>query len=275
MDALIALAESGVREQAARECRRVAETLDGLGPAGWRTKVPTCGEWTVRELTAHLAFVAEMLGSSVRKSLAGNPGPVWADIATARSAIYGAKKALNDEQLLTDFRTHAAEISATLEKVRHDDLTTPGWHPAGMWTVARIVVQWLWEVAIHRYDLMNALGRDARMNEETLGICLDYLITASGRYLNGQADSALDATFRASTHDPARDIVFRFGGGQATATAGRAASPAEVVFHSDGQTWLLCFVNRIDRAEAVATGKLRVEGDPALADRFWKSVKTV
>lgn len=275
MDALIALAESGVREQAARECRRFADVLDGLDPAGWRTPVPTCGEWTVRDLTAHVAWVAEMLGQSVQNSLAGKPGPIADDFASVRARVMESKRAMSEEQLLTDFRTRVAQMAATLDRVRHDDLTLPGWHPAGMWTVARLIVQWLWEVSLHRYDLTASLGRDSEMDPASVTVDLDYIPVVGSRYLNPKADPDLTASYRAATRDPERNIVFRFASGTAEVLADDQTTPADVTFRSDGQTWLLAFVNRIDRAGAMSTGKIRVEGDAALAERFWACVRSV
>lgn len=271
MDPAATLASPSFNDQIAHETRRFVETLAGLDAAGWRREVAACPGWDVRELAVHVAFVAENWGATVRQALGGNPAPPWADPAAERARRIGSKRALEDAALLADLRRATHDIQRLLAGITPQQYALPAWHRQGEQSIARYLVYWFWEIGIHGWDLRAAFEPGAGFDAETRDVYVDFLARALPRYLAPGEDPVLTATYWFSLTEPARTISVRLAHGTHEVVPGPEGTP-DVTFHLTGTTWVLATLNRIDPLAATGDGRIQVEGDSALAGRFWQQL---
>jgi uncharacterized protein (TIGR03083 family) len=129
--------------------RRVRSLVQDLDDAALATVVPACPEWTVRDLLAHLAGVAE---DSVRGEFFPGAVEAWRDPALAgererwTAGHVAGRAGSAAAQLLQDLDDHGGRLAAVLRRDPRD--AAPDWlagAPVG-------------DIAVHLLDLHEALG---------------------------------------------------------------------------------------------------------------------
>lgn len=152
-----------------------------IGEAGLDTPVPTCPDWTLRELAVHV-------GRTHR----------WAaEIVGTRSAEFIPVRSVPDGRFPADPAEHGPWLRAGAARVidavqaAGDDLvwTFGGLRPAGFW--ARRMAH---ETAVHRADAEIAVGRAPELAPELAADAIEeWLGFMSGVMTDGAADPRLDA----------------------------------------------------------------------------------
>ncbi|MEO6468538.1 MAG: maleylpyruvate isomerase family mycothiol-dependent enzyme [Acidimicrobiia bacterium] len=134
----------------ALEADRFAALLDAADPA---TRVPTCPEWTVKDLVVHLGIIHRWVTRMVRERPAEPILRVEAEYPHPESP----------GELAGWFREGAAALVAMLQVC---DANTPMW----AWDLALGVSFWsrrqLHETAMHRIDLALACGMPTELDRE-------------------------------------------------------------------------------------------------------------
>jgi uncharacterized protein (TIGR03083 family) len=127
---------------------RIAELVTGLDEKGWRTAVPACPIWTVRDVVAHVTAVAE---DWVSGSLTGPP----TDEQTAAqvSRFRGQRPA----EILAAWAAAAAQLDQLAEA---SGLTPP-----------------LGDITSHEHDIRGALGRPGARDCAAVWHSSDQLLT--------------------------------------------------------------------------------------------------
>jgi uncharacterized protein (TIGR03083 family) len=183
-------------EVIASESARFAE-LAATTPAD--TPIPSCPEWTARDLVAHLGEVQQFWAGNVR---AARP-----DQATNTDT-----EPPESSELVEWMR---ASTEALLDALRQADADTPSWtwwdRPRTAGAVARHQVQ---EAAVHRWDAEAAVGAagplDAEVADDGVGEFLEIMV--------GHDADGLPGTVRLRSLDT---------GGEWSVGAGDAASPGD------------------------------------------------
>lgn len=272
MDPAAALASPRFNEYIAHETARLTEVLAGLDAEGWRHPVPACPPWDVRELAVHLTWVAEQWGGAVRKAVGGDPSPPWPDVTAWRQQREGALRALTDAALGAASGRAMHEIQALLAGLSPEQHALPAWHRSGQQNVARYQVYWFWEIGVHCWDLRSAFDPGAGFDPETRAAYVDVMTRVMPRCLGPDTDPDLAATYHFDLRDPERIVSVRLAHGTHEIVLGAEGAP-DVTFRLDGTTWVLALLSRIDPAAATTNGRIQVDGDAALAARFWKQIK--
>jgi hypothetical protein len=124
-----------------------------------------------------------------------------------------------------------------------------------VWLVATVVFN---EIVVHHWDIRAAREPDARLNPEAVPLLIAFSLR--GVPLLGRGEKT-DGTWQLDVEGPGGGpVTLTVAGDQASAQHGPAARPdARVAL--DGDALVRLTWGRLDMAEALASGRVRVDGD--------------
>ena len=146
-----------------QEIDRLADRLTALDPA--RLDEPAIGDWTVREVIAHMAVVPEFYTDGVVRGASGDTGgaghPTAAGTGRGEIAAEGIRKgavalARKTDDVIGRFRRSAGALADALSG-DEADLSYPCFHPGGLVPANRFLVLFLKELGLHEWDMFEAL----------------------------------------------------------------------------------------------------------------------
>ncbi len=163
------------------ESSRFTEAVVGADPS---TPVPSCPEWTIRDLIEHLGHVQRFAADNVR---AGDP------VRPARSRTSAPESA---EDLIPWMEEGTDLLVSALEESPPDAPCWTWWGaPLTCGAVARHQVQ---EVAVHRWDAENTLGTPAPLPapvaDDGVGEFLEVVLGPAGSTLLGSVSLVSEDT---------------------------------------------------------------------------------
>jgi hypothetical protein len=162
------------------------------------------------------------------------------------------------------YRRAYAALDSELDAIPSADPSARGWHPIGAQTLPWIQDQWLFELALHDWDIRVALDPDAEVRPSAQGAFARTLPGRLGRGFGGGDDPALAGVYRVRLQaDPPLVFNVRVGdGGLAIVPEGGA--PVATI-ETDPSAFALVTTNRrpVDRYED--SGRWRATGDAAKA----------
>jgi uncharacterized protein (TIGR03083 family) len=247
------------------------------------TAPSACKEWQVQDVVAHLVGVAEFYAGTVARGLRGETSPpagrAPAGTATGASAAEGiaqrsiaARKDLGD-RLLDTFASTGDHLNQTLGRLTPPERPIPCYHPGGMVPAENFIELRLKELAVHEWDVRAALEPAPRLSPACFPA---ILATISESIASGSLRWALW-----SGPAPAAPVRYRFaidgpGPGrldlviddQTIRMEEAGSARPDVVFGCDTETYILLVYGRLDLGAAIASGRVRVEGDRELATAF-------
>ena len=146
----------GIYSVAYRGCReRVVEVVTGLGDDELKQQVPSCPDWSVRDLTAHIVGVAADFS-------VGNLEQVGSSDWT--SAQITARAGRSVSELIDEWTKLAEQVEPTA------DLIPPG--------AAQMLVG---DAVTHEHDMRGAVARVGARDSDAVGIGLDRYIRLFGK----------------------------------------------------------------------------------------------
>jgi uncharacterized protein (TIGR03083 family) len=241
--------------------------LLALSPEAWDG--PTnCAPWRVRDLAVHIVSSGEGFVANIRQGLAGSVSPGVSDEERHRRQT--ELEAADSETVARALQAVTAEFAGLYEGLQEDELSVICFHRRGNRSVRWYAAHRLAEVAFHAWDLQFSLGREPKLDEEVAALLLPTLLESNAprtyaagltpqrgsgeRYLLAVVDDPQARWL--VTIDPHKLEAVR-GGAQADMTiTGSAAALALLVY------------GRLDINAGSQSGAVRLDGDPALADRF-------
>ena len=141
---------TAVGELYAQGRERISGLVVGLGEADVDTPVPTCPDWSVRDVVAHLAGVCTDV-------LAGNVAGVASDPWT--EAQVRARRGRPMAEVVEEWSRAGPEVEALAPSF-------PG----------RMGEQWVADLITHEHDIRTALGRPGARDSEGLAVGLGFLV---------------------------------------------------------------------------------------------------
>jgi uncharacterized protein (TIGR03083 family) len=233
-----------------------------------------CDGWTIASAVIHLAQVAEFLADSLARGRAGDPGPpplAVSDGIPAWRAVRAARLAealkQSPRELLDWYRQASATIDAEIGQIPSAPPDARGWHPVGANPLPWIQDQWLFELALHDWDIRVALDPAADVRPSAQGAFARTLPGRLGRGFGGGDDPALAGVYRIElAAEPPLTFAVRVGDGKFATTDSDAIPVATI--RSDPSAFALVTTNRrpVDRFEA--DGRWQVAGDETRARGF-------
>ncbi|MFN8633765.1 MAG: maleylpyruvate isomerase N-terminal domain-containing protein [Chloroflexota bacterium] len=241
-----------------------------------------CAGWTIGAAFIHVVQVAELLGDSIARGRAGDAGPPPLAAAEGVQAWRAARTARQQQALqqtpaevIAWYQKAVGAIDAELDAIPSADPGAQGWHPIGAQSLAWVQDQWLFELALHDWDIRVALDPDAEVRPSVQSAFARTLPGRLGRGFSGGDDPALVGTYRADlSGDDPFTIVMQVGNGGVTCVDGDDDSTANVTIHTDPSAFGLVTTNRRPASRFVEAGRWQTTGDQARAEGFARAFKS-
>ena len=257
------------------EAERLGEFLSGLNEADW-AKDSYCEGWVIGDVVGHLAGGAESWVNSIGRAVDGDYNPpegqaflTPGDRASGITA-QAARTAYQQQgtQLLERFKTGYSRLAEVLDGLKPEDWDKLCFHRRGPMTVGDYVEVRLQELTVHGWDIRWGVEPSAEMWPDALGVMVGRVPRwVSNAFMPGLALST-PTRFRFDVAQPVpvhEDYLVT--GEEFKVETGRQ-DPADVTFKCDTGNYILLIFGRLDVAEAVANGRLTVEGPQDLAANF-------
>lgn len=254
--------------------------MEALPPDAWQ-RPSDCAGWTIAGVFIHLTQVAHLLADSLARGRAGDPGPpplaaqegvpAW---RAARAARLQEALALSLAELLAWYRRELDTLDAELDAIPSADPGARGWHPIGPRPLAWIQEQWLFELALHDWDIRVALDPAAEVRPAAQAAFARTLPGRIARGFGGGDDPALAGTYRFEL-DAETPFVFtaRVGNGTLAVIPNEGAVP-DVTIRSDPSAFGLVATNRRPVERFERAGRWQATGDRARAAAFGRAFKS-
>jgi uncharacterized protein (TIGR03083 family) len=244
--------------------------LDSLAPVEWDAP-STCPPWSVRTLVAHVVRSGEHFLASIRNGQRGILDPPFPpEYRVVRMNEIAAQE---PAKIVADLRAVDTDFADELESLRPDRLGTLAYHTYRSRTMPWYIDHRLAEVAFHRWDVAQSLGRPALLDEAVAAHLLPMLLEENvPAYLPRRA-ADVGGTFRlivSGAPGPSWTVHAPPGAaGERHVTVARGETgAADVTIDGDPATLALLIYGRRTLPNLEAAGLIAVSGDRALAERF-------
>ncbi|MGF1598703.1 MAG: maleylpyruvate isomerase N-terminal domain-containing protein [Acidimicrobiales bacterium] len=216
---LVTLPHGGRVRVLRHEIDRLNARLSDLDPG--RLDLPAIGDWTVREVVAHLAVVAEFYTDGIVRGAAGEAGAAGdrppAGTGRGELAAAGIRRAAAvagaDDDVIGRFRRAGLGLVDVLDS-DGVGLDYDCYHPGGIVAANRFLVLYLKELGLHEWDIFQALEPPCSMSRWGVDAALqameEELASGSLRWLTDPGRSPDTATIRVTTRGSVaieRDLV--------------------------------------------------------------------
>jgi uncharacterized protein (TIGR03083 family) len=243
----------------------MADLGAGLGEVEWKTPTEVPG-WSVQDNLVHITGTECMIlgRPAPEHELGADPPHVRNDIGRVNEIFVDSRRPFSGEQALAEFREVTAQRLAQLRGFGPDDFAADSWTPVGPGTVRDLLPFRVFDSWTHEQDMRRAVGRAGDLDTLVAENAMER-IAGSMPYVVGKKTGAPDAATVVFVLDGPLATTFAVGveGGRAR----RLDSPPDVPsarIQTDTETLARLACGRIDPAEALASGAVRVEGDEAL-----------
>jgi uncharacterized protein (TIGR03083 family) len=258
---------------------RILADMEALPAATWQ-QPSDCAGWTIAGAFIHIVQVSELLGDSLTRGRAGDSGPPQAakeDLLAwraARAARLQAALTQAPAELIAWYRRGIAGIAAELDAIPGADPSVRAWHPVGPQTLAWIQDQWLFELALHDWDIRVALDPGADVRPEVQAAFARTLPARAPRGFGGGHDAAVAGTYRVELRaDQPLTVTFQAGDGGLRLVSSDGAAPTASITTDPSAFALVCTNRRpLDRFERA--GRWQASGDTARAAAFAQAFKS-
>ena len=246
----------------AYENTRFIEKLRTLSDTDW-LKPTFCPEWNAAQLIGHMTGGAISYAERIRAARqgevilslgAGTPE----EFQAARDGITRKSVAMSSKERIDWIERSQDELQTEIERLEPGDLERDLWHRKGNTKARTFPAQRLYEVALHGWDLEN--DPDAPLKTDSLSTLVDILESRLPLYFNRSGAIVPEGVFRFETNAPEAVWEMAIAGGEASAREGLSDAPDAIIAASGSDMVLLC-AGRASRAEKIAEGSLRIQGD--------------
>ena len=257
------------------EAQRLEAFLWTLSPEDWQ-RPSRCDQWQVADVVAHL--IEDRHAERITRGLQGDLTPSgFVPSGTVHTDAWRAavvqhpitlRRQLGDA-LLAAFCAENEHVDTILTGLKPEDWHTFCYHPPGPITVRDMVNLRLTEVAMHGWDIRASFDPQASLSEESVLALVTTLPRMVRRVLRPDATRTRAMRYRFHMTTPmtaTTDIVLNTDG--ASVESSRHTEAVDVTLHCDTATAVLVIFGRLSLAEAIADGRVQVEGRRELASVF-------
>jgi uncharacterized protein (TIGR03083 family) len=254
--------------------------MEALPADAWQ-RPSDCDGWSIAAAFIHVVQVSELLRDSLARGRAGDPGPpplaasegvqAW---RAARSERQRRAMSQPTSELISWYRSSVGQLNAELDAIAGASPDARGWHPIGAQPLGWIQDQWLFELALHDWDIRVALDAAAEVRDAAQAAFARTLPARLGRGFGGADDPSLAGIYRVELA-AALPLVFSIevADGTLVILANDAATP-DATFRTDPSAFGLVLTNRRPVGQFVASSRWQASGDTARADRFAQAFKS-
>jgi hypothetical protein len=180
------------------------------------------------------------------------------------------RRQLGDD-LLSAFCAENERVDNILAGLKPEDWETLCYHPGNPRPIRTIVVIRLIELALHGWDIHASFDPQASLSKDALPTLLQTVPSAVKRAFRPDANRtrAVRYHFHMTEQVAATtDILLHADG---ASVESHSPAEADVTFRCDTPTAILVIFGRLSLADAIADGRVQVEGEQNLASAFEKS----
>jgi uncharacterized protein (TIGR03083 family) len=264
------------------ESARLLQYLHALPADAW-SQPSACTQWQIQDVVAHLAGAAEFYVDTLTRGLQGDTAPPegFPSAGTVNAAAMAeplahmarTKREQLGDQVLATCEAAITRLNALLAGVSPHEWERPCYHPWRLMPVQQFLPMSLQELVLHGWDVRSRLEPETPLAPESLPALLELIATSRTSGFLGwtfrpgaKLPAPVRYRFEVTGTRPSRvDIVVE---GEQAHVAEVGDTTASVTFHCDPETYVLVMYGRLSLEAAHATGRLRIEGDQALAGAF-------
>jgi uncharacterized protein (TIGR03083 family) len=235
-----------------------------LHGAQWQ-KQSLCPDWTARDVVSHLGMMERVMTGWLPASAddvapVDRIGPYEQEVAELDAKAFASR-------ITEIFTGRRADLAA----LTPDDLQRPSWTPIGPKTYGQFLEIRIFDFWVHERDITTPLRWATDDGGTRAEIALGQVVSSIG-YIVGKKVGLPNGT----------SIVFHLTGPLhhdiAVAVDGRArqvdsVSNPTVELTTDSTTFIQLAAGRIDPRAQLDSGKVRLSGDPELADRAARKLR--
>lgn len=255
--------------------------MEALPAETWQ-QPSDCEGWTIAGAFIHVVQVSELLGDSLARGRAGDPGApplaaaegvqAWRAARTARQQV--ALKQ-SPAELIAWYQQGVATVDAELDAIPSAAPDARGWHPIGAQPLSWIRDQWLFELALHDWDIRVALDPATDVRPAVQAAFARTLPGRIGRGFRGGDDPAVAGTYRVELEaEPSLAVTLKAGNGGLSVVSNESATSPDATIVTDPSAFGLVTSNRRPVERFAAAGRWRVSGDIARAAAFAEAFKS-
>jgi uncharacterized protein (TIGR03083 family) len=267
--------------QAIRDLDRLfLADMEALAPPVWQ-QPSDCDGWTIAAAFIHVVQVSELLGDSLARGRAGDPGPPPLAASEGVQAWRAARTVRQQDaltrspaELFAWYREAVGALNAELDRIPSAPPDAQGWHPIGSRPVAWIQDQWLFELALHDWDIRVALDPAAEVRPSVQSAFARTLPDRLGRGFSGADDLSVAGTYRVElSGEQPFVMMIQVGDGALTIVPDDITTPVATI-HTDPSAAGLVMTNRRPVERFTEAGRWQASGDTARADAFARAFKS-
>jgi uncharacterized protein (TIGR03083 family) len=266
------------------ESERLTQYLAALPEEAWSTP-SACALWEVRDVVAHLVDAANSYIDWITRGLqedtsapTGWPAPgIFTTASPAEqqqmeTAVAQSTVALRERlgtELPDVFRTAWTRHNQLVASLDAHEWHTPCYYPLGIQPVRVLVNAAIFELAIHGWDIRSGLEPSARLSPEALAIMPNYFAECLGWFFRPGPKLSTPIRYRfafTGTFNSQWDMVV--AGDTAYLEPAAEATPADVTFCCEVETFALLLCGRRGLEAAMGARQVISEGDIALVQAF-------
>ena len=256
------------------ESKRLEQFLSGLSPEDWQHP-SRCERWQVADVVAHL--IEDQHAERMTRGLQGDLTPtgfvpnLTLNEDDLRESVaqhpITFRRQLGDD-LLAAFCAENDRVDQILAGLKPEDWETLCYYPRQPTPIRTIVGTRLIELALHGWDIRVSFDPQVTFSEDTLPSLIRALPHIVTRAFHPDANRTRAARYRLHMTKPVAatlDILLNADG--ASVASDRLAE-ANVTLHCETSTAILMIFGRLPLADAIADGRVDVEGELELVTAF-------
>ncbi|MCC6179296.1 MAG: maleylpyruvate isomerase N-terminal domain-containing protein [Chloroflexi bacterium] len=255
--------------------------MEALREEDW-ARPSDCAGWTTASVFVHVIQVAELLADSLARGRAGDSGPppLVAELGVqgwraARAERMQQAVSLPASELFGWYTRAATALAHELDAVESAPADARGWHPIGPQPLAWVVDQWLFELALHDWDIRVCQDPSATIRPQAQAAFARTLPARLARGFQGAEDASLAGRYRFELQsDPPHTFRVVVGAGQLQVLPeAEIADNPDITIQTDPTAFALVATGRrpVDRFES--TGRWETRGDTKRAAGFARAFK--
>jgi uncharacterized protein (TIGR03083 family) len=272
---------TAIRQAIGDLSRAFLADMEALPADTWQ-QPSDCEGWTVAGAFIHVVQVSELLGDSLARGRAGDPGPPPLAAAegvqawrAARTERQKAALAQSSAERIDWYRRGVGALEAELDAIPSADADARGWHPIGSQPLAWIQDQWLFELALHDWDIRVALDPTADVRPAVQAAFARTLPGRLGRGFSAGDDPAVAGAYRVELDaEPPLTVTIQVGNGGLTVVPNESVAAPDATITTDPSAFALVCTNRRPVEPFEQAGRWRTSGDTARASAFAQAFRS-
>ena len=266
------------------ECERLKHYLVALPADAW-TKPSACALWEFRDVVAHLTTGIEGFTLRITRGLQGDTSPpeglpsphIWKTLAQEERRQRALRLAQGPialrerlgKDLLSGFSHAWDSFTHLVATLSPQEWHQPCYHGRGIIPVHALAHAGIFELAIHGWDIRSALEPSAPLASDVLAAILDFFAECPHWFFTPDARLSTPVRYRfAFTGALNRQWDIVVEGDQAHMGPAADATPANVTFACEVETFVLMMCGRIGFDAALGNKRIIPTGDMTVAQEF-------